>query len=45
MHCTFPYLQQLFLCHTFMTEAETGDFLAGCPVLEMLAFIEGCRAP
>ena len=41
----FPYLQQLVLCHPFMLEAEIGDFLAGCPILEMLAFIDRCGVP
>jgi len=36
----FPNLQQLVLL-----EGEIGDFLGGCPVLEMLAFMDGCGVP
>ena len=32
----FPYLQLLVLCHSFVLEAKIGDFLTGCPILEML---------
>ncbi|XP_066311197.1 F-box/LRR-repeat protein At3g26922-like [Miscanthus floridulus] len=41
----FPNLEELVLCHAFVPETDIGDFLTGCPVLKMLAFIEGCRVP
>jgi hypothetical protein len=41
----FPNLEELVLCHAFVPETDIGDFLAGCPVLKMLAFIEGCGVP
>lgn len=41
----FPNLQQLVLCHAFVPDTDIHDILAGCPVLEMLAFIEGWRVP
>lgn len=41
----FPNLEQLVLCHAFVPETDIRDFLAGCPVLKMLAFIEGSGVP
>lgn len=41
----FPNLEQLVLCHALVPDGDIADFLAGCPVLEMLAFIEGYGVP